>query len=98
MNCGLCNGKGIVHVVGDCFIDRTWPCPKCRVRKYCVDMPFTDYDLMEWKDNAIQFEDMMRARLKERIAKEVVEAITDIEHTINGTYHILQGKLSVVIS
>jgi len=81
MNCELCNSKGTVTVLED-ELRRNWPCPKCRIRKFSVEYPFSDYDLLEWKDNAIPLEDLLRKRLKDRIARELAEAITDIEHRI----------------
>jgi hypothetical protein len=95
MNCELCNSKGTVTVLED-ELRRNWPCPKCRIRKFYVEYPFSDYDLLEWKDNAIPLEDLLRKRLKDRIARELAEAITDIQHRITGTHHVLYGELSVV--
>ncbi len=45
--CEVCNDKRIVQVVTD-ELKRDWPCPKCRIQKYTVAMPFTDHDVLDW--------------------------------------------------
>ena len=96
MSCEICNGKGTVVIEHDC-IEREWPCPKCRVRRYISEQPWDDHDVLNWQSDSISFEKHMRAKLKERIAKNLVSSIVEIDHFINGTFHLLTAEMRVVI-
>jgi len=96
MSCRLCNSKGTVTVLED-DLRLNWPCPKCRIRKFTMEFPFTDHDLANWKNDGLPLEVYLSRQLRQRIGKELAESITDIEHRINGIYHVLYAELDVII-